>query len=273
MGSIRGRAVMVIIGRQRGGMGTGGIAALTLLVGWGASQSQAAVPGAVPAAGPATAGTPGCTAVAQVQSQWGEGTSWGGEVLTVTVRNSSSRRSTRWQVSWTLGAGQQLQGSWGAQVHASGSAITATNAAYNGPLQPSGTATFGVNLSGTAAAPTLRCSSDTDQGGDGTTRTVTAADDGSTVQLGAGDRLTVSLGADYLPPTVSGSALALVSSSGGYPTGEPVSATFRVVGTGTAELRSQTDYLCFHQEPHCARPTQSWTVHVVAWQTTPTPLT
>jgi hypothetical protein len=46
-----------------------------------------------------------------------------------------------------------------------------------------------------------------------------------------------------------------------------------VAGTGTADLRSQTDYLCFHQEPRCARPTQSWTVHVVAWETTPTPLT
>src|SRR4051794_27092342 len=88
-----GEAVVIVPGRPgRLGVGLFATAALLML---GAAPSDAAVPtaavptAAVPIAAVPTAVVPGCSAVATVQSQWGAGTPWAGEVITVTVRNTS----------------------------------------------------------------------------------------------------------------------------------------------------------------------------------------
>ena len=80
--------------------------------------------------------------------------------------------------------------------------------------------------------------------------------------IAVGDSIDVSLGADYVPPTSSGPALERTSSSGGYPTGRPVSATFRATQRGSVDISSSTDYACLHATPSCALPQQLWSVHV-----------
>lgn len=218
---------------------------------------------------PASAG--GCSATAHIDSQWGSGTT-GGEIVTVTIVNTSATAATTWTVSWTLGSGQQIVSAWNATVSTSGSTATAVNVGWNGALAPGASTTFGMQLSGTAPAPVISCGNDAAPPASGSASvtppagaavTVTEADNGTTVTIFAGQTLGVSLPSYFRPPTVSGSVLAQVSSTGGYPTGQPVSALYRAVTLGTADVSSQTDYPCLHTTPPtCAVPQMLWLVHV-----------
>jgi len=93
-------------------------------------------------------------------------------------------------------------------------------------------------------------------------RTLTEADAGTTIVLKVGESVEVSLGAEYTPPSSDGHAVERTSSSGGYPTGRPLRATFRAVQRGNADISSSTDYACLHATPSCALPQQLWSVHV-----------
>ncbi|MFD0472824.1 cellulose binding domain-containing protein [Nonomuraea thailandensis] len=84
----------------------------------------------------------GCTAVGTVQNQWGNGY----VVQPVTVTNSGSSAITGWTVTFTLPAGHTLAGSWNATLTVSGQTVTARNAGYNGNLAPSGSTTFGFQV-------------------------------------------------------------------------------------------------------------------------------
>src|SRR3954469_23909402 len=112
-----------------------------------------AVAGGAPASTPPAAG---CSATAHVQTQWGSGAT-GGQIVTVTVANTSAAITTTWAVAWTLGAGQQVVSAWNATVRTSGGEATAVNAGNNGVLGPAASTTFGMQLSGTAPAPLLSC--------------------------------------------------------------------------------------------------------------------
>ncbi|MFD0822402.1 cellulose binding domain-containing protein, partial [Micromonospora zhanjiangensis] len=214
-----------------------------------------------------------------IDSQWGAGAT-GGQIVTITVANTSTASATRWNVTWPLGDGQQVVSAWNATVSATGPTATATNAAHNGALAPGAATSFGVQLSGTAPVPAPTCVSDatapTGSGSPATTPpggadvTVTRADNQRTVTLLVGQRLGVALGADFVPPAVSGPALVNVATSGGYPTGQPLAATYRAVTTGTVDLTSHTDYACRHTVPPCALPTLLWTVHVRVVDVSPT---
>lgn len=93
---------------------------------------------------------------------------------------------------------------------------------------------------------------------------VTDSDSGRTIRLRAGDRLQVRLNQDsYDPPTSSSAALERRSSTGGYPSADPVEALFEARSPGSADVSSSSDYACFHTSPRCLRPTRLWTVHVV----------
>jgi len=96
----------------------------------------------------------------------------------------------------------------------------------------------------------------------GSAVTLTEADSGSTVTVKVGQTVAVSLGADYRPTTVSGPALVLVSTSGGYPTGQPLAESYRAQATGSVDLSTMTDYACLHTTPRCAVPQRLWRVHV-----------
>jgi hypothetical protein len=223
---------------------------------------------AVAGGAPATAPLPGagCSAIARVETQWGSGAT-GGQIVTVTVANTSAATTTKWTVAWTLGAGQRVVSAWNAAVTTSNGEATAVNASYNGVLAPSASTTFGMQLSGIASTPVLSCdngattpTSSAPPGGPDVT--VTQADSQRTVTLLVGQTLGVSLGAEFLTPAISGAAVVRVSSSGGYPTGQPLAALYRAVAPGSVDITTHSDYACLHSSPPCAVPIALWTLHV-----------
>ncbi len=209
-----------------------------------------------PAATAAAAVGGGCSATAQISSQWGTGSD-SGEVLLATVVNDSTVTSTRWAVAWTLASGQRIVSGWNAALSTSGSIASATSLAYNGTLAPGGSTTFGVQLAGAGPVPVMSCTSDA-----ASSVTLTEADDQSTVALHVGQTVIVELGADYRPITAPSSPLVQLSTTGGYPTGQPLVATFRAAALGTGVLSTGTDYACLHYPNPCAVPQKGWTVRV-----------
>jgi hypothetical protein len=91
---------------------------------------------------------------------------------------------------------------------------------------------------------------------------LTASDTGATIQLSVGESLTVSLPAEYDPPAATGDALTRLAAAGGYPTGQPVDATFTAVHAGRVDITSATDYPCLHTTPPCQIAQSLWRVHV-----------
>jgi len=236
------------------------VAGTGLLVATAMTSAMAEAPASDPGSG-------GCRATARIDAQWGSGAT-GGQVLTVTVTNTAATAATKWTVAWTLGAGQRVVSGWNAAVSTAGTTVTAVNTAHNGVLAPAASTTFGMQLSGLAPAPAPNCGNDTSTppttatppSGDDVT--VTQPDNQRTVTLLVGQTLGVALGPDFVTPMISGPALARLSTSGGYPTGQPLAASYRAVAAGSVDVTSHTDYACLHTPPHCALPTTLWTLHV-----------
>jgi hypothetical protein len=178
----------------------------------------------------------GCSATARIDGQWGSGAS-GGQVIHVTVTNTSAAATAQWTVTWALGSRQTVRSAWNAEVTTSGSTLTAAGTPHNGKLAPGGTTTFGVQLKGVAAPPALTC--DNGAGIPATDVTVTEADNGGSVTLRVGQTLGVSLGSTFPAPAVSGPALTQLLSTGG-------TTVFRGAAIGAADVTSG-----------------AWSVHVV----------
>ncbi|SDM76016.1 GH12 family glycosyl hydrolase domain-containing protein [Actinacidiphila guanduensis] len=105
---------------------------------------------------PPGGGTPpagnGCTAAYKVSNDWGSGFT---ADVTVTAGSAAIHG---WTVTWSYGGGQQVTNAWNAGVHQSGSAVTATDAGYNGSLGAGGSTSFGVQGTGSGgSAPALTC--------------------------------------------------------------------------------------------------------------------
>jgi hypothetical protein len=229
----------------------GGVAAAAVL-----TMSPVAAAGAAP--------TGGCDATARIETQWGSGTS-GGQIVAVRVTNTSSVTTTKWAVTWTLGAGQRVVSAWNAVVSSSGGTATAVNASYDGTLAPGGSATFGMQLAGTGPAPALSCDNgvSTPPGG-GAGVVVSTTDNQKTVNLHVGDTLEVSLPANYLPPKLSAAGvLAQQEVTGGYPTGQPLVADYTAAAPGTAGVSTTTDAQCNHDPTPCPSPGVPWSITVV----------
>jgi hypothetical protein len=94
---------------------------------------------------------------------------------------------------------------------------------------------------------------------------VTEDDSGATVYLATGQRLRVLLRqGTWDPPESTNSGVAVRrTSSGGYPSDQPVDATFEAISRGTADVTAQSDAACFHTEPRCMMASRQWEVHVV----------
>jgi hypothetical protein len=218
------------------------------------------------AAAPSLAAAPGggCGATARIEAQWGSGSS-GGQIVTVTVTNTSAATSTDWAVTWTLGTGQQLRSAWNAVVSTAGGTVTATNTTWNGRLAAGASTTFGMQLSGLAAAPVPTCDNGgTSPTGSGQTYTVTTTDNLGTVHLTVGDVLVVSLPSNYVPPTVNPAGiLSAASVAGGYPTTDPLQARYLATAPGETDIASYTDALCNHQPMPCPSPSDQWRLHVI----------
>jgi hypothetical protein len=94
----------------------------------------------------ASAATSGCAVAYTVSSQW-----QGGFVADVEVKNQGAA-ITSWLLSWSFDQGQTVGQAWGATVTQTGSAVTATNASWNGALAEGGSTRMGLvgSLSGSA---------------------------------------------------------------------------------------------------------------------------
>ncbi|MEO6204047.1 MAG: hypothetical protein ABIO67_01495 [Mycobacteriales bacterium] len=134
-------------------------------------------------------------------------------------------------------------------VRPAGSGVATASSASAGP--------------GRATSPQPTSPRPTPQASAGTV-TVTDADSGRTIRLAIGQRLRVGLSNGTWQPPVSSDAAVLPrrSSTGGYPSDQPVDATFEATATGIADVTSQTDAACFHTEPRCMMPTRQWSVTV-----------
>jgi chitin-binding protein len=110
-----------------------------------------------PTTPPQPPATGACSATYAITGSWQGG--FQGDVR-VTAGAAAIRG---WTVRWTFPNGQTIGNSWGATVTASGSAVTATNAAYNGSLSAGASTTFGFigSWNGTNGVPTLTCSATT----------------------------------------------------------------------------------------------------------------
>ena len=100
-------------------------------------------------------GAPTCSAVYSISSAWGTGFN-----ANVTVSNPGTVATKTWKVTWTWSGNQSIVNSWNAAITSSGTAVTATNLAYNGAIAVGGNTSFGflASFSGTNTNPTLTCS-------------------------------------------------------------------------------------------------------------------
>ena len=92
-----------------------------------------------------------CSATYALSSQW-----QGGFQGNVTV-SAGAAALRGWTVTLTFPSATTVQQGWNATVSASGNAVTARNAAYNGTVAAGGTTSFGFIANGTSAAPTVTC--------------------------------------------------------------------------------------------------------------------
>ena len=84
------------------------------------------------------------------------------------------------------------------------------------------------------------------------------------MHLAAGQRLRVRLArSTYDPPESSADRVVVRrSSSGGYPTDQPVDATFEAAANGSADVTAMSDAACFHTEPRCMMAQREWRVTI-----------
>lgn len=139
----------------------------------------------------------------------------------------------------------------------------ATHTSDPSPIATTGSAT----ATAVTASPTVThrpTASPTPQPPPGTT-VLTDADSGRTIAVAHGARIEVRLSQDsYDPPAASDpGVLQRRSSTGGYPSSDPVDAVFAALHAGQADLSASSDYACFHTSPQCYRPSRLWSVHVV----------
>ena len=141
-------------------------------------------------------------------------------------------------------------------------ASPSTSVVVGGGTATAGTATTGPGrLSSPAASPSPRPTPSAVAG----TVTVTDGDSGTTVHLVVGQHLRVRLSSGTWDPPQSSSDRIVVrrSSTGGYPTDQPVDATFDAVARGSADVSAQSDAACFHTQPRCMMAQRDWRVTVV----------
>jgi acetylxylan esterase len=109
-----------------------------------AAGSLSAVSNTVTATTQAGGGTGGgCSAAATLQTQWPTGY----VIEPVRVTNTGTATINGWTVTVTLPAGHTIAGSWNTALTVSGQTVTARNAGHNGTVAPSGSTTFGFQVS------------------------------------------------------------------------------------------------------------------------------
>ncbi len=102
---------------------------------------------------PPSGGTARCSASLRIDNSWGSGFT-----ATATVNNTGTVATKSWTVTWTWPGSQTFTNSWNAAITQSGTAVTARNLSYNGAIGAGGNTTFGMQVNGSSATPTLTCS-------------------------------------------------------------------------------------------------------------------
>jgi endo-1,4-beta-xylanase len=97
--------------------------------------------------------TGACSATIETTNSWP-----GGFQSTVTVR-AGSAPVNGWTVKWTWPSGQTISSLWNGTQSGSGSSVTVSNAAYNGSIAAGSSTTFGFTANGSAATPSVTCTS------------------------------------------------------------------------------------------------------------------
>ena len=98
-----------------------------------------------------TTGAPGATACSVTYRVTG---SWqGGFQADVRLTNTGTTSWTTWTLAWQFPAGQQITQLWNGSASQSGAAASVTNATWNGPVPPGGSASFGFLGSWTETNP------------------------------------------------------------------------------------------------------------------------
>ena len=107
------------------------------------------VPPTTPPVTPTTPPSAGCQ-VTYTVNQWNTGFT-----ANVTVKNTSSSAINGWSLKFTFPSGQAITQAWSSVATQSGSAVTLTNAAWNGSIPAGGSQQIGFNGShtGTNTAP------------------------------------------------------------------------------------------------------------------------
>jgi chitodextrinase len=115
------------------------------------SAASSAVSVTTPAGGGGNGGGT-VTATYHVDNDWGSGFT-----ATVTISNTGTTAIKGWKATWTWAGNQKITNSWNGTVSQSGTAVTATNASYNGAVPAGGSTSFGFQgtYSGSNAAPTV----------------------------------------------------------------------------------------------------------------------
>ena len=133
-----------------------------------AASIAAVAAGSAVAVAPAQAAT-SFTVTYTVTSEWA-----GGFVANVDLTNTGDA-VTGWTVNWTFPAsGQTVTSAWGATTSQSGTAVTATNASYNGTVASGGKVSFGFQGTWTSSNPvptSFTVNGTSTDGGGGTTTT------------------------------------------------------------------------------------------------------
>ncbi|MFE6337433.1 endo-1,4-beta-xylanase [Streptomyces sp. NPDC057798] len=97
--------------------------------------------------GTTTPPTDACTATYSVVHQWNSG-------FTGQVRIACDGASlSSWKATWAYGAGQRIGQAWNATCTQSGTAVSCSNAPYNGTVPDGGSVTFGFNATWSGSNP------------------------------------------------------------------------------------------------------------------------
>jgi cellulose 1,4-beta-cellobiosidase len=91
----------------------------------------------------------GCSAAYSVTSSW-----QGGFQGQVVVTNNGTAATHGWTLKWTFPGNQQITNLWNGSFTASGEAITVTNAAYNGAINPGANVMVGFTANSSSSSNT-----------------------------------------------------------------------------------------------------------------------
>jgi cellulose 1,4-beta-cellobiosidase len=213
-----------------------------------AGLSAAAVAGSIPA----NAAT-GCSVAYSVPSQWNVGFT-----AAITITNLGSP-VTSWNLGYAYAGNQQLTQGWSGNWSQSGSAVTVTNASWNGSLGTGASVQIGANFSysGTNTAPTVftlngvQCTGQTSGGGGGsivaspTSLSVTQASTGTVgVSLSAAPSANVTVAVTSSGNTgLTAAPTSLTFTPSNFATAQNVTITANSSGTGTTTFTlSATGY-------------------------------